>query len=164
MRMSINRSNVVIILTAGMMLMVLLLPHALMGETKMIKKDHILNTTKEWQEIYDQFEMDEGLLETLKSKTGEDLEIVVYLGIWCGDSKRNVPEFIKIIDALEQPDLKVTYYDVTRKANKDVKYYVEKYHVERVPTFIFYRSGKEIGRIVENPVNNLLEDFIEIVF
>jgi hypothetical protein len=35
--------------------------------------------------------------------------------------------------------------------------------VEKVPTFIFYRSDREIGRIVENPKTGLLEDTIEIL-
>ncbi len=61
-------------------------------------------------------------------------------------------------------DLKVTYYNVPRKAKPTVKYYVEKLHVEKVPTFIFYRSAKEIGRIVENPSNSLIEDFLDIIF
>jgi thiol-disulfide isomerase/thioredoxin len=145
-------------------LVLFLLPHALMGASKMINKDHILNTGKEWQEIYDGYEVDESLLETLKSKIGENLEIVIYLGVWCGDSKTNVPGFIKLMEALEQEEVKVTYYDVSRKANKTIKYYVKEFKVERVPTFIFYRAGKEIGRIVENPTNSLIEDFIEIIF
>jgi len=33
-----------------------------------------------------------------------------------------------------------------------------------VPTFIFYRGGGEIGRIVENPKAGMIEDFMEIVF
>jgi len=41
---------------------------------------------------------------------------------------------------------------------------VEELKVERVPTFIFYRAGTEIGRIVENPTRGILEDFLAIVF
>jgi len=36
--------------------------------------------------------------------------------------------------------------------------------VERVPTFIFFRDGREIGRIVENPKTGMVEDFMEILF
>jgi hypothetical protein len=53
---------------------------------------------------------------------------------------------------------------VKRKPSKKVKYFVEELKVERVPTFIFYRDGKEIGRIIENPKTSLIEDFLEIVF
>ena len=50
-----------------------------------------------------------------------------------------------------------------KKPNKDVKYYVEDMKVERVPTFVFFRDGKEIGRTIENPKKSLLDDFLEIL-
>lgn len=130
---------------------------------QMISKEQLLKTGEEWRDIYDEYEVDESLLETLNSKVDGALKIVVYLGTWCGDSRNNVPQFLKIIDTLDvQPEVK--YYDVERKPNPEVKYYVKELEVERVPTFIFYRKDKEIGRIIENPKNSLIEDFIEIVF
>lgn len=128
-------------------------------------KEKILKTNADWGKKYMNYRVDESLLDTLKSKTGDDLNIVVYLGTWCGDSLNNVPGFIKIIDELGAGDkIPVEYYNVKRKPNRSMKYYVEELTVERVPTFIFYRSGKEIGRIVENPKNSLIEDFLEIIF
>jgi len=128
-----------------------------------IDKDNILKTGNEWMLSYDRYVPDLELLEALKGKMGHSLRIDVYLGLWCPDSLNHVPKFIKIMDRLET-DVPVNYYTVQRKASKDIKYFVEDLKVERVPTFIFYRDGKEIGRIVENPQNSLLEDFLEIVF
>lgn len=129
-----------------------------------IDKEKILGHDEEWQKIYDDFAVDGDLIDTLKSKTGDNLKIDVYLGIWCGDSKNNVPPFMKIIDAIDEAGkVTVNYYTVERKPNKETKYYVEEFKVERVPTFIFYRDGKEIGRIIENPTNSLIEDFMEII-
>jgi thiol-disulfide isomerase/thioredoxin len=128
-----------------------------------INKEKILKTSSVWQENYTNYQVDESLLDTLKTKIGDNLEIVVYLGTWCSDSENNVPKFMKIIDALGQ-DVPVKYFNVKRKPNKNVKYYYKGLKVEYVPTFIFYRDGKEIGRIVENPQNSLIEDFLEIIF
>lgn len=136
----------------------------LLGESKAIEKETILQTSPEWQAVYDSYQPDESFLNILQSKVGKDLTIVVYLGTWCSDSKKNVPIFIKILDSLEQGLVTVSFFDVTRKANKDIKYYDESLKVERVPTFIFYRGDKEIGRIIENPQKTLLEDFLEIAF
>ena len=128
-------------------------------------KDKLLKTSPEWEENYMNFQYDDGMLETIKEKIGAGLKIDVYLGTWCGDSRNNIPKFIKIIDGLEVGDnLQVNYFNVERKPKPDVIYYVEELKVERVPTFIFYREGKEIGRIVENPTNSLVEDFLEIIF
>jgi len=129
-----------------------------------IDKDKILATSQEWKDNYLNYRVDNSFLETLKAKIGENLKIDVYLGTWCPDSLNNVPKFIKIIDAAAADNLPVNYYNVERKPSKEVKYFVEELKVERVPTFIFYRDGKEIGRIVENPKNSLLEDFLEIIF
>lgn len=117
-----------------------------------------------WKQGYAAYRPDDGLIEALKSKVGEDLKIDVYLAFWCGDSRNNVPKFLKIIDKIGSSSLKVNYYTCKRKPNKETKYFVEKLQVERVPTFIFYRQGKEIGRIIENPKASLIEDFLEIIF
>ena len=132
-----------------------------------IDKDKILAHGEEWQSIYNNFAADHGLFEAVATKAGEDLKIDVYLGLWCSDSKNNVPRFLKIITVIESINGSgpvVNYYNVERKPSKDVKYFVEELKVERVPTFIFSRDGKEIGRIIENPKKSLLEDFMEIVF
>jgi thiol-disulfide isomerase/thioredoxin len=127
-------------------------------------RNKILAAGQEWKDGYMSYRVDESFLDTLKAKIGDNLKIDVYLGTWCPDSINNVPKFIKIIDTVRNPKVIVNFYNVKRKASKDVKYYVEDLKVERVPTFIFYRDGKEIGRIVENPKNSLVEDFLEIIF
>jgi hypothetical protein len=91
------------------------------------------------------------------------MKIDVYLGIWCPDSRNNVPPFIKILD-LVGTGVPIRYFDVPRKASRDVKYYVEEMNVERVPSFIFFRDGKEVGRIIENPKMGMIEDMMEILF
>ena len=128
-----------------------------------VTRDKILSTGKEWQEKYDQYQPEADMVEALKAKLTADTKIDVYLGLWCSDSRNNVPPFIKILDRLGSA-VPVRYLDVPRKAGKEVKYFVEELRVERVPTFILDRGGKEIGRIVENPKLGLLEDLMEIVF
>jgi hypothetical protein len=39
---------------------------------------------------------------------------------------------------------------------------VDAMQIKNVPTFIFYREGKEIGRIVENPSNTLESDIYNL--
>ena len=130
-----------------------------------IGKDKIL-TDEGWKKVYEEFTPDDSFIETLASKSGENLKIDVYLAFWCGDSKRNVPAFLKIIEKIKKlnNNLTVDYYSVKRKPTRETKYFVEDLKIERVPTFIFYRDHKEIGRIIENPKKSLIEDFLEIIF
>lgn len=128
-----------------------------------ITKEKILAAGQEWQQKYDQYQPAPDMLEAVKSKLGAGLRVDVYLGLWCPDSLNNLPPFIKIVDRLG-PGVTVRYFALPRKADKAIQYFVEEQKVERVPTFIFYRGGKEIGRITENPKAGMLEDFMDIVF
>jgi Thioredoxin len=133
------------------------------GEEEELTKDKILATGHEWQQKYDEYQPPVDMVDALKTRLGADVRIDVYLGIWCPDSRNNVPPFIKTLD-LAAGQAAVRYIGVPKKASKDLKYFVEEFQIERVPTFIVYRAGKEIGRIVENPKTGIIEDLMEIVF
>ena len=117
-----------------------------------------------WLRGYNQYVPDGELLESLKSNLRGTLKVDVYFAFWCSDSENNMPKFLKILDVLQTPDLRAEFYAVERKVKKDQPYYVEGLKVERVPTFIFFRDGREIGRIVENPKTEMLEDILMILF
>jgi hypothetical protein len=131
------------------------------GLPEKISREKVLDSEKEWRESYDSYRAEPELLELLKTRLDDHTRIDVYLGLWCPDSRTNVPPFVRIIDDLKSPAA-VNYYALERKPSMDVKYYVEEVHVERVPTFIVYRDDKEIGRIIENPKVTILDDLIQI--
>lgn len=116
-----------------------------------------------WKQIYTEYSCDSGIIEALRSKTDKVTSIDVYFAFWCGDSENNVPPFMKILDKTGFPGIEVNYFIVDRKKPGE-KFYFEKLNVERVPIFIFFKEGKEIGRIIENPKKTLEEDLLEIVF
>ncbi len=127
-----------------------------------LTRNEILAAGQQWRDKYDGYDPPADLLGVLRAHVGTGLAIDVYLGLWCRDSKNNVPPFIKILDRLDAA-VPVRYFGVPRKSGRDVRYYVEEVRVERVPTFIFYRNGREIGRIVENPQAGMIEDMLDIV-
>ncbi len=128
-----------------------------------ITKDQILAAGGEWRDKYDQYDPPGDMVDALKSKLVGDVKIDVYLGMWCPDSRHNVPPFIKIMDRAGAA-VPVRYFDVPKKANKEETYFIDELKVDRVPTFIFYFGGKEIGRIVENPKTGMIEDTMEVFF
>ncbi len=92
----------------------------------------------------------------------EGVTITVFLGTWCGDSRREVPRFQRILDYLEVLDEQVTYVCLNRQ--KVGPGSEEAGHdIQRVPTMIVYLRGAEIGRIVETPATTLEQDLIGIV-
>ena len=128
-----------------------------------IDRDQILSHGEDWQKNYDDYEIDEVVIKEIKSALGEDLKIDVYLGLWCSDSVNNVPKFIKIIDAVGPEKLNINYFTVERSDKQGTPYFVPELKVERVPTFIFYRHGEEIGRIIENPEKSMIQDFLALL-
>jgi hypothetical protein len=142
----------------------LLLPVVCVAQVpvEQITRDRILSAGPEWQRNYDSFQPKPELIEALKSRIQNGLKIDIYLGLWCPDSRNHVPPFIKILDQIGTP-VPVRYFGVGRKSGKDIRYYADKARVERVPTFIFFRGDREIGRIVENPNTGLCQDMLAIL-
>lgn len=103
----------------------------------------------------------QGVAENLK-----DVNIEVFMGTWCGDSQLEVPQFYKILDHLKFPEKRLKVYAVDnhpdrRKTTPGGEATAKK--IEFVPTFIFIRGGKEIGRITEYPQKSLEKDMAEYV-
>lgn len=135
----------------------------MIGKPVKIGREQLLATDPGWQDNYDNFQPDPWVIEKIREKADHGLKVEVYLGIWCIDSKNNVPRFMKIMDLVKGLNPTITYFDVKRSDKKGTPYFVEELKIERVPTFIFYHHNKEIGRIVENPLKSLGEDILAII-
>lgn len=100
----------------------------------------------------------EQLTKLLKNK-----KVTIVLGTWCGDSKYQVPNFLKIMDKLKVEESKLNFIAVD--GNKHAENgLIDNLKIERVPTFIFTdKKGKEIGRITEHPKESLEKDMVNIL-
>lgn len=90
-------------------------------------------------------------------------EVVVILGTWCGDSKEQVPRFMKVMDSLNTSFINIRAYVCVDRTKSAPNFSVEEYKIEKVPTFIFYKNQIEIGRIVETPMVSLEADLLKIL-
>ncbi len=88
----------------------------------------------------------------------DSIDILIFLGTWCSDSKREVPRFFEIIDAIQNPVFAYTLYGLDRN-KRDDEGLAERYGIERVPTFIFFKGQLELGRVVESPRITLEDDW-----
>ncbi len=86
--------------------------------------------------------------------------IVVVFGYWCKDSRLHVPEFLKVMWEAENPNISYDLIPIPRGRKLPVR---EKYNIQRIPTFIIYRDGKEVGRIIEHPRKTIEEDLADIL-
>ena len=111
---------------------------------------------------FDNYVLDTELLDAISNPNQYNYEI--FLGTWCGDSRREVPRLEKIFIALGVDFNQVSIITVDRdkvspndeQNGKDIRY---------VPTLIIKSNDIEIGRIVESPSSEtatLESDLFEI--
>lgn len=90
-------------------------------------------------------------------------EVTVFLGTWCGDSLREVPRFWKAIDlAGTDVPFSIHYIGVDRQ-KKEPSAPVTNNDIRYVPTFIVYREGREVGRIVEESPHGIEKDLLALL-
>ncbi|MFD2822764.1 thioredoxin family protein [Lacinutrix iliipiscaria] len=120
----------------------------------------------EWfNKNYDDYDVNDKVVKKLKDSLNL-YTIKVFLGTWCGDSRKEIPRFYSIIDQTNFPEdqLEVFALDNGTENYKQGPNGEEKnMNVHRVPTFIFYKNGKEVNRIVEHPKETLERDILTIV-
>ncbi len=111
---------------------------------------------------YKAYKTDKKVISELKQKF-KNVKVLAFMGTWCGDSRRKVPRFYKILDEIRYDfkDLKMITVNRQKKANG----LEQGFDIKRVPTFIILKNNKEIGRIIETPKYNstIEKDLLEIV-
>ncbi len=111
--------------------------------------------------VYDTVRIQTEFVEMIR-RADSGVHVLVFLGTWCGDSKREVPRFLRIVDAAGIAMDRVTLYALDRK-KASPEGMEARYQVELVPTFIFLKNESEIGRIVETPRTTLEGDILAIL-
>jgi len=96
------------------------------------------------------------------AERGKDVRVLAIVATWCPDSKREVPRFFKIYDQAKLGMGSVTLVSVDR-TKKDAEGLTVKHGILRVPTFVFFRGEKEIGRVVERATTTLEADIAAIL-
>ncbi|MBT8295874.1 MAG: thioredoxin family protein [Gramella sp.] len=111
---------------------------------------------------YESYSPQPDAMETIRENIA-DYEIKVLMGTWCGDSKREVPRLIKLLDEANYDYNKIEMVGVDRNKTTPSKI-EEELDVHHVPTIIFYQDGKEVNRFVEYAQGeNLEEDIAKII-
>jgi len=124
------------------------------------------NSYQSWYENnFKDYKVDLDTITSIKNELSQH-KILLFMGTWCGDSKREVPRFLKILEAADFPmkNLKIIAVDRRKEMYKKSPTGEEwGLSIKRVPTFIFYKDGKESNRIIESPIVTLESDIKKIV-
>ena len=115
---------------------------------------------------FDSYVPDQASIDQLKKVGYKNLTIEIFFGSWCGDSKREVPRALKVLSVAAFPEkqIKLIGLGSTDSLYKRSPNGEEKGKgIYRVPTFIIYRNGRELGRINEFPVYTFERDLFTIL-
>ena len=123
------------------------------------------NPYGEWfNKNYTDYKIDTAMADKLKSNLSEK-KFLIFMGTWCGDSKREVPRIFKILDycGVKTNQIKLVMLDSRDSVYKQSPTHEERgLNIHRVPDLIVYSRNKEMGRIVESPVVSLEKDMLAI--
>lgn len=114
---------------------------------------------------YNPYNVDTFTVHTLQPRLANKT-IEVFLGSWCGDSKREVPRLIKILQAanFDTANLKLVFVQNASAVYKQSPQHEETGKgIHRVPTIIVYNNSGEMGRVVESPGISLEKDLLAIL-
>ena len=121
---------------------------------------------RDWyQKNYEAYSPDQNTIDNF-SEALKAYSITVFMGSWCGDSKREVPTFFKILHQADFPMSALTLVAVDRAPDSYKQSpggEQEGLNIHRVPTFIFNKNGKEVGRISERPVVSMENDILSML-
>ncbi len=92
----------------------------------------------------------------------KDYNMVVFMGTWCDDSHKLLPQVYKLLRLTSYPMKQYTMYglDMDKVGYADEH---ERYNIEQVPTVILLSDGKEVGRITEAVTESLEMDLKKII-
>ncbi len=121
---------------------------------------------KEWYDkSFNVYTVDSSVLPQLKPLLANK-KIEIFLGSWCGDSKREVPRMMKLLQAasFDTSNIQLVFVNNDEKQYKQSPQHEErKKFIHHVPTFIVYENDTEINRIVESPIESLEKDLLVIL-
>lgn len=117
--------------------------------------------SKWFNEEYNNYNPDKQTIEALKPLL-KGVKIKAVMATWCGDSRREVPQFYKILDLCDfnYKNLEMITVNREKKSSGNEQ---EGLEITNVPTFIFYKDGKEINRYVEYARVSLEKDLLSIL-
>ena len=119
-----------------------------------VKLEEILHHSPLYKKGMEEYTPQQSDINLLRHQAS-DVQIEVFFGTWCPHCKVMVPRFMKSIQTAGNPKLHVSYVGVPRRFVSYARARAK--GVRQVPTFIFYRNGREVGRIAGEPAEGTIE-------
>lgn len=121
-----------------------------------------VEASPEWVQAEVEAKPDAGAAQALGT-VEPGAEVTVFLGTWCGDSRREVPRLWKALDTEGGAvpfQIRYIAVDHDKKQPADL---IKENDVRYLPTLIVRRGGHEVGRIVETSPHGVEQDLLALL-
>lgn len=111
------------------------------------------------------YDVNKVVVDNIKKKLNAH-KLLLFMGTWCGDSRREVPRIMKVLHEAKFPmdNLKIVAVDRRKEFYKKSPGGEEwGLDIRRVPTLILLKNGREQNRIVETPIESWEKDLATIL-
>lgn len=126
----------------------------------LVNKQQIFEADARWEPAYSSAVIDPEAARALAAAP-VGARVDVFLGTWCGDSVREVGRFLRYLDSMGSAPFEVRLIAVDR--TKSAPGFSEGVGLRYVPTFVVVRGGREVGRIIESPPNEIGRDLAALL-
>lgn len=133
-------------------------PTILVGD---VSYPDVVRTYPYFQANHSTHELPSASIEQLKSIT-EPTHLAVYFGVWCHDSIREIPELIRLLDHVNNPNISYQLISLDKK-KQEPQGRAKANDILYTPTIVVYQKDKELGRIIEKPEQDLASDLVKIL-
>jgi hypothetical protein len=126
-------------------------------------RDAILASVPAWRDAIAAADPGDDVARALGS-VPPGAEVDVFLGTWCGDSRREVSRlFVALALAEEAGPLPFTIRFVGVDRAKTAPGLTDGIDLRYVPTIVVRREGSEVGRIVETATRGIEQDLLDLL-
>jgi hypothetical protein len=126
------------------------------GATGEMSEQQLWETVPVWRSLMESYKPSAEAVSALKESTA-DTVITVALGTWCSDSRNYVPKLMMALKTAGNDHLKLRIIGIDSQFHTPVAT-IQQRRLINVPTVIVERNGREIGRIVETPAADTMEE------
>lgn len=127
-----------------------------------VTREQVEQAVPEWVKVEGESSPD---AEAARALAGVEpgAELIVFLGTWCGDSRRELSRFWRALDEAGGDVPFAIQYIGVDEAKEEPAAPVTNYEILYVPTFIVSRNGQEVGRIVESSPAGIEKDLLALL-
>jgi hypothetical protein len=137
---------------------------AFAGENEIVgplTREILFEKCPDWLAVTAAYQPKPDCLDKLRG-LGREVKIEIYLGTWCSDSKAHVSEYFKVLEMANTPLVQTSCIGIPEDRSKRAPFYQGK-DIVKLPTFLVFVDGREVGRIVETPDRSVEEDLVRIL-